>query len=278
VKIALIDNGSLAASSHRALRAIASELGRLVGEEVDAVSWKHSDQIPSPELGGKPAWTLRTWVLAQLENGQSEFLFVPFFISAQGAIGSALRADLDSLNDTLVRCGKEGFKARFTAGPGAGPELGRFVAARVKAAAGRLGPSQPAVIVVDHGGPSRISAHLRDAIAREVTELLGPAGPPVVAASMESPDGPEFAFNRPLLNETLATPPFDDGDVIIAPLFLLPGRHAGPGGDLATIARSAESRKPGLRCHFTGLLGSHPGMPALLAESVRGALPRLISK
>src|SRR5208283_5060273 len=96
---------------------------------------------------------------------------------------------------------------------------------------------------------------------------LGGAIGPLLAASMESPDGPDFAFNRPLLAEALARPGFDSGDVVVAPLFLSPGRHAGPGGDLVRMAREAEARTPRLRCHFTELVGSHP----IALETLAGA-------
>jgi sirohydrochlorin ferrochelatase len=89
---------------------------------------------------------------------------------------------------------------------------------------------------------------------------------------MESPDGPEFVFNLPLLADALASPGFCSGDVVISPLFLSPGRHAGPRGDLARIAGEAEARSPGLRCHFAGLVGKHPLAIQHLASSVSRAL------
>jgi sirohydrochlorin ferrochelatase len=103
------------------------------------------------------------------------------------------------------------------------------------------------------------------------TGLAGTIGA-LAAASMESPDGPDFDFNRPLLAEALALPEFDKGDVLIAPLFLLPGRHAGPKGDLARIAQAAEARSPGLRCHFTPLVGTHPET----IETLAAALARVL--
>jgi hypothetical protein len=45
-------------------------------------------------------------------------------------------------------------------------------------------------------------------------------------------------------------------------LFLLPGRHAGPDGDVATIAK--EHAPAGLRWKLSPLLGTHPALPALL--------------
>jgi len=52
--------------------------------------------------------------------------------------------------------------------------------------------------------------------------------------------------------------------VIVSLLFLSPGRHAGPGGDIASICREAEERNPGLHTQMTGLVGDHPGIISLL--------------
>jgi hypothetical protein len=99
---------------------------------------------------------------------------------------------------------------------------------------------------------------------------LGADFGPVAAASMEVPE--EARGHGPLLSQVLATPGFDSGDVLIAPLFLLPGRHAGPGGDLAAIAGQAQRNSPGLRCHFTELVGTHPLAIEALAGALREAL------
>jgi sirohydrochlorin ferrochelatase len=77
----------------------------------------------------------------------------------------------------------------------------------------------------------------------------------------------------PLLEDQLAAPGFNQGDVVIAPLFLSPGRHAGHRGDLARIARAAEARSPGLRCHIAGLIGTHP----LAVENLSRALSMAIA-
>ena len=90
---------------------------------------------------------------------------------------------------------------------------------------------------------------------------------------MESPEGADYAFNEPLLAAQLRTDGFDRGEVVIAPLFLSPGRHAGPQGDLARIAAAAEVAAPGLRCHFTGLVGTHPLAVETLARALTAVLP-----
>jgi hypothetical protein len=267
MKVALIDNGSLEPAAHEGLRAAAAAIGDLAGIGVEAVSWKHSDRIAPGGRAGGPSWTLAPWIRARLSEGDRDFLFIPFFISPQGAIGSALRGDLEDLAGEAG-----GFGFSFTRGLADGGALAAVLADRVREAVEAGGLVRPAVIVVDHGGPSRASAAVRDAAADAVRELLGDSVRLVAAASMEAPDGPEFDFSRPLLRDALSSPGLDSGDVLIAPLFLLPGRHAGPDGDLARIARAARRRAPGLRCHFAGLVGSHPRAIEALSGAVGEAL------
>lgn len=253
--VALIDNGSLEPAAHRNLRAVAAALSARAGVPVDAVSWKHSDRISLTALDGTPAWTLGPWVRTRVMAGQRDFLFVPFFISAQGAIGSALRADLEKLSSQLA-----GLTFAFTDGLAARHALAAIVAARIRETIAAQKLVQPPVIVVDHGGPSSASATLRDEIAMHVRASLGPEIRSLAAASMEGAHGPLFA-------DTLASPAFARGDVVIAPLFLSPGRHAGPHGDLARLAGPAR-----VRCHFTELIGTHPATVETLAAALRDAL------
>lgn len=276
--VALIDNGSLEPAATRNLRAVAAALSVSAGLTVHAVSWKHSDRLPAADLDGVRAVTLASFVRTQLAQGERDFLFVPFFVSAQGAIGSALRADLEKIARESDS-GSFGFSFTFTDGLAARGAIAEIVAARIRETITTLAvraPHQPpvtrpSVIVVDHGGPSPASATLRDQLAAEVRTLLGSEVGPLTAASME---GAEHAHNRPLLADALAAPGFDRGDVVIAPLFLSPGRHAGPKGDLAQIARAAETSLSTLRCHFTELVGTHPRAAGVLAEALRAALAR----
>lgn len=253
--IALIDNGSLEPAATRNLRAVAAALFERTGIVVEPVSWKHSDRIAAALLDGVPASTLAAWARAQVARGEREFLFVPFFISAQGAIGSALRDDLEKLAMELG-----GFSFAFTDGLAARGVLADIVAARVRETLAAKKLSRPAVVVVDHGGPSRASAALRDSVAADVRTLLDGEISSLAAASMEGTHGP-------LLADQLAAPGFAGGDVVVAPLFLSPGRHAGPDGDLAQIARAATTR-----VHFTELVGTHPAAIDALASALHHAL------
>ena len=120
--------------------------------------------------------------------------------------------------------------------------------------------SRPPIIVVDHGGPSPVSAALRDVIAVNVRALLAGEIGPLAAASMEGTHGP-------LLADQLTMPGFNRGDVVVAPLSLAPGRHAGPDGDVAQICRAAPAR-----CHLTQLVGDHPSVVEVLTAVLGRAL------
>lgn len=265
MKVVLVDNGSLEPSAHAGLRAAAFAIGRALDIQIEAVSWKHSNRIPPFALAGGPALTLAPWIRAQVSAGERDFLFVPFFICAQGAIGSTLRADLGRLQDETG-----GFDFSFADGLAESGQLPAIVADRIRETTATFSLRRPSIVIVDHGGPARASAEVRDRVADAVRAELGDSAATLKAASMESPDGPGFEFNRPLLADALAE--LGSGDVLIAPLFLLPGRHAGKGGDLELIARKAQARAPALRCHFTELVGSHPAAIESLAGAVTRAL------
>jgi sirohydrochlorin ferrochelatase len=261
--IALIDNGSLEPATHLNLRAVAAALAEKAGVQVAAVSWKHSDRVAAAALGGAPAWSLAPWMSAQVSHGESEFVFVPFFISPQGAIGSALRNDLEKLQRVFT--GSRSFRFTFTEGLGDRGAIAGLVTERVRETISDANLRQPALLVVDHGGPSATSAAVRDSLARDVRSLLGQEIGSLAAASMEG-------AHPPLLADQLGIRGFDRGDVVVAPLFLSPGRHAGADGDIVRICRAAEARFPSLRCHLTGLVGTHPNVVAPLALALRKTL------
>ena len=232
--LALIDNGSLEPASTFNLRTVAAALSRRCGVAVHPVSWKHSDRVALADLGGEHAWTLGAFVREHVARGERRFVFVPFFISAQGAIGSALRHDLEALQAELTR-----FDFALLPGLAALRVIPRIVAERIRATITTAGLVRPPVVLVDHGGPARASADLRDRLCREVRTELGPEAGAVAASSMEG------SF-PPLLADTLRGPAVVGRAVIIAPLFLSPGRHAGPGGDIARICRESPAQ-----CHLT---------------------------
>jgi hypothetical protein len=104
----------------------------------------------------------------------------------------------------------------------------------------------------------------RNFFAVSLRNQLGLNEDELIACSMERRDGPEYDFNEPLLEDALQQA---KGEAVILMLFLLPGRHAGGDGDVATIAK--EHAPEGLRWKLSPLLGTHPHLPALLEQRYR---------
>ena len=77
--------------------------------------------------------------------------------------------------------------------------------------------------------------------------------------------------NEPLLEHLLGSPGFES-EVILSMLFISPGRHAGPGGDIAQICEAREKEVPGLKTHMSDLFATHPGIVEILARRFREGL------
>jgi hypothetical protein len=96
-------------------------------------------------------------------------------------------------------------------------------------------------VLCDHGTPLATVTAVRDRLGGLLASALGEEVSDAAVASMERREGDAYAFNEPLLATRLRTAPFNHGQVVVALQFLSPGRHAGPGGDVATICAEAEA-------------------------------------
>ena len=265
VRVLLVDNGSLQPAATRQLRRVAAALGRRLGRRVEPVSLLHSNKVPAKKLGGRKAEILKYAVLHRLHRGAREFVVVPLFIGRS-------RALTEFIPDLIERWRAHSaeMKVRVAAPLAARGDdrLARLLADQVRAkltpALRRHGPVR--VALVDHGSPVPAVTQVRDRVARALRSRLGSRVAAVAPCSMERRPGAAQAFNEPLLENLLATPLWNSGPVIVAQLFLLPGRHAGPGGDIAAIIRRVRAKHPQLRAVRTKLLGTHPGLVAILAD------------
>jgi sirohydrochlorin ferrochelatase len=267
--ILLVDNGSLEPAATLGLRAVAAALSDRTGRLVEPVSLLHSSAVPAEALGGIPAEILEPALEKRLMAGEREFVIVPLFLGPSGALTDYLPKRLARLKakwpDLVVRVGPP-----VAGSAGCDPRLVDLLEAGVR---GLLPAGEtPAVALVDHGSPARAVTALRDAVAAEMQRRMGADARVVRPASMERRPGPEYAFADPLLEHLLDEPDFAAGTVILAMFFLLPGRHAGPEGDVAQICAAARSRHPGLRTLMTPTLGTHPGLTAILADRLAEAL------
>lgn len=276
--IALLDNGSLRPAATLALRRVAAALGARCGRDIAPVSLLHSNKISVAELGGEAATTFGLWARRVAETGVRELVVVPYFLGPSRALTEYLPERAAKLReawpDLVVRVAP----ALGESGADAIDRLAGALEERARAELARrpAGAERAAVAVVDHGSPEPKVTAVRDAVAARLRERLGAAVRAVAPCSMERREGEEYGFADPLLAALLAREPFDRGDVIAAMLFLSPGRHAGPEGDVAQICRAAEAIRPGLRLTMTELLGGHPVLIELLAERLEqglGAIP-----
>jgi sirohydrochlorin ferrochelatase len=264
----LVDNGSLEPASTLALRDLAARVAAKVGQPVEPVSLLHSSAIDSKLLGGNPAEILFPALERRLAAGQSEFLVLPLFFGPSRALTEYLPENLARLREKFPALRLRVAAPLHATGD---DRLARILAAHVNATSGSFPADR--IIVVDHGSPVAAVTAVRNELAQQLARRLGDRIP-VAPASMERRAGREFDFCNPLLADLLATPPWHAGRVLVAMQFLLPGRHAGPNGDVAKICRAAEAAQPGLQTRMTPLVAEHPLLVDILADRWREALGR----
>lgn len=269
MKILLVDNGSLEPVATLGLRELARRLAQRVGRDVQPGSLLHANKVPAAQLGGEPAVIAEDFLRAQLAAGETEFVILPLFFGPSRAVSEYLPsviAKLQAAHPALrVRVAPVLYRAGETA-------LAGMLANRVREVlAENFTRDEPVrVALVDHGSPVREVAGVRDEVAAQLARELGDAVAAVVPCSMERRPGAGYEFNEPLLATLLARAPFNAGPVVVAQLFLQPGRHAGDAGDIAQICRAAEAVSPSLRIVRTAPLGTHPCLVELLARRIAG--------
>ncbi len=262
----LVDNGSLEPAATLALRDLAAKLGSRLAQPVEPVSLLHSSGLDPQLLGGRPAEILYPALERRLAAGLGDFTILPLFFGPSLALTTYIPENL-----LRLRVKHPTLRVRLAAPLHA---TGDFRLARILADLVRAEldvASADRVALVDHGSPVPGVTAVRDELARQLGQQLGSRIGVVAPSSMERPPEPAYAFNEPLLAGLLATPPWFTSRVIVALQFLLPGRHAGPDGDVARICRRAEAAHPHLHTRMTGLVGTHPLLIEILADRWRAA-------
>jgi sirohydrochlorin ferrochelatase len=277
--ILLVDNGSLEPAATLSLRRIAHRLGERLGQPIAPVSLLHSSAIPATALEAGEAEILEPALERRLKTGQTDFLVVPLFFGPSGALTDYLPKRVAALKRKF-----SGLSVRVAPplidGPNStDPRMAAILEAHVRHALSTAGetniPSDrfgPAVILVDHGSPVRAVTAVRDQLAAQLRERLGSSVRSLNAASMERRPGADYDFCEPLLERAFDLPGLNTGTVLVAMMFLSPGRHAGAEGDVARICTAARQRHPGLRTIMTDLVGSHPDLISILADRTKAGL------
>ena len=251
-RIFLVDNGSYEPAATLALRALAKEVGFLTKQEVHPVSTMHSTKIDPALLGGVPAVIFEGAVQQAKADGIDEIVVLPLFIGPSRAITEYLPKVFADAQPGAMKLtirqplfGDDGF------------ELTGMLADNLRETGWTKGSGT--VLLCDHGSPIPEVTACRNALAASLRKELGLKPEELIACSMERREGAEYDFNEPLLEHALQQA---KGDAVILMLFLLPGRHAGPDGDVATIAK--EHAPAGLRWKLSPLLGTHDSLPSLI--------------
>jgi len=261
----LLDNGSLEPAATLRLRELAQALAARVGAPVEPVSLLHSSGVPPERLGGVAAEILEPAIARRAAAGVREFRIVPLFFGPSRALTEYLPERVRVLRERFA-------DLRVQLAPPLWdreePRLVRILADHVRAVSSG---SAARVALVDHGSPVAVVTQVRDALVVRLARELGPAAV-VAGGCMERRPGAEYDFNGPLLEDLLAREDWRVDEVVVAMQFLLPGRHAGPAGDVAAICERAEERSRGLRTRITPLVGEHPLLIEILADRWR-ALP-----
>jgi sirohydrochlorin ferrochelatase len=248
-RILLVDNGSYEPMATLALRGLALEVGKLIGQEVRPVSTMHSTKIDPTLLGGVPAVIFEGAVQQAKLDGIDEIVVIPLFIGPSRAITEYL--------PKVFADAQPGAMKLSMRDPLFGPELISMLIDNLKSTGWTKGSGT--VYLCDHGSPIPEVTRCRNFFASVIRTRLGLKDDELIACSMERREGAEYDFNKPLLQDALQQA---KGEAVILMLFLLPGRHAGEDGDVATIAQAHAPE--GLRWTLSPLLGKHPALPALL--------------
>lgn len=269
----LFDNGSLRPAATLGLRRVADRLANLTGVEVRAVSLLHSDRVDQDSLGGRPAELLEPALDAFVAGGGRQAVALPLFFGPSGAMVDYLPPRIEALESR-----HPGSRIRLAAClESPDDDSPRLLATALKQAIFRMDESQtlrnPTVIVTDHGSPLPTVTAVRNRIGTALARIKDPSWPEVKVASMERREGRAYDFNEPLLARALReTAASGHSEMVVAQQFLFPGRHAGPGGDIAEICAEFERENPACSVLTTEPIGESDEVLALLARRLQEAL------
>lgn len=263
----ITDNGSYRPESTFSLRSLAERLGEKVGHEVHAVSLLHSTKIDAEKLGGVPAEIFEPFLKKKRKEGVNRFHVTPMFFGPSAAIKEYMLQRVEGMRDNgwpelevqVAPCVVEPLDPEDT-------RMAQILIDHIYKAKEEKGYEAPSVALVDHGAPRKTVTDVRDFLGAQIREMLPEAEfPHVVACSMERREGEEYAFNEPLLENVIGGEGFQK-EIIVSMLFASPGRHAGPGGDVAEICEEAAGQFDSLSWVMTELCAKHDGLIDILVE------------
>lgn len=251
-RVLLVDNGSLEPAATLALRDLAELINAGRKEKVLPVSVMHSDKVDPALLRGQPAVIFEQAVRQADADGVEELVVLPLFIGPS-------RAVTEFIPKVFAENAKSGMRLKVlpTLFDEDGSDLAHILEENLRATGWKKGSGT--VLLCDHGSPVKAVTECRNRLAEALRKALKLSPTQLIACSMERREGAEYDFNEPLLECAIQ---HAEGEAVILMMFLLPGRHAGPDGDVAAIAK--ECAPAGVRWKLSPLIGSHDMLAAVL--------------
>lgn len=260
----LFDNGSFRPDTTLALRRVATRLAERIGHPVVPTSLLHSGRVKAEALNGEPAQLLESALERFAETG-GRAVVLPLFFGPSGAMRDYLPPRLDALRDRFSSCELRLAGSLESPVDDSAEIIAQAMAGEVNRTIKQAGFKTPDIIATDHGSPLPAVAEVRNRIGQKLRDQIQPNWGRVSVASMERREGDDYAFNEPLLESALQACADRGGrEIVISLQFLLPGRHAGAGGDIAAIFEAFLSEYPGVQVQMTIPIGESDQILQLL--------------
>ena len=270
-KILISDNGSRRPQATLMLRQIAEQLSASSGMTVDAVSLQHSDRIDPELIDGIPAQVLGDYLREQLEAGEREFIILPLFFGKSKAITSMIPQLQEGLEASFGSFDIQIADVLYPL-PDGEDQLVDILYDNIQQTAEQQNITLSNIVLVDHGSPIPQVTAVRESLAGQLQQRLG-ENQQLAQAVMERREGKEYDFNGPLLQDYLSKLAASGAQsAIVGMMFLLPGRHAGEGGDIHEICAGVMEQNPGFTVAISKLVGEHPLLIDLLQQRLQSQL------
>jgi len=261
----LADNGSLEAQATLSLRKSAHVVGLLAGVDVHPVSLLHSSKVDPQLLDGIKAETMEPFLAGPIAQSVSELRILPFFFGPSRALTEWLP---DKLGQWKSQKDGRSFRILDCLHQPGDTRLALALEDLCRQAIKKNELKKPFLALVDHGTPVFEVHRVREEVGGKLKERMKDCVSGFSTCSMERRDGEEYDFNEPLLENLLAQKKEEHEEMLVAQLFLSPGRHAGEGGDLDRICSSFADSSTSRRLIRTDLLGTHPSVLEILLERI----------
>ena len=269
-KYFLVDNGSLRPDSILNLRKVAKNLSKLTQIEVTPIGLMHSHKVDPGLIGFEPALSVESLTSSEFSGESTELIFIPFFFGPSLGIREWLPKKLNSWIGEHPTVSFRILGELFRSGD---DRIARALADLSRKTIRESKMRHPSLALVDHGTPLREVNQVREKIGDELEKLMSSEISDFSTCSMERREGKEYDFNDPLLESILEEWSENknkdkDIQIIVAPLFLSPGRHAGEKGDLSQICDRFHCAEKIVLIERSDLLGQHSLVLEVLRDRI----------